>query len=357
MITRYRSFDDLKNDYFDEKEIKIIIDNKYGTKTFIAPHSFVNMKENMENTSIVKYENINNKESIKNISATENSFNFVLNASHPPYQIFHALFCNVFIINSILKKVNHLNIYVSNSFYDKYLFEDKRKEDHLKIRNLFTDYLKFLGIEDRVSFISLEEGYYKIENCINFYINDSISYSFEISHGDVVLLKNFYKENKSKSNFNYKKIYLRRNNGYSRTPHQEKLLSEYFEELGFVSVQLQEYEIPDQIAILDQAEIIAGFSGSAFTNLVFSSDKKMVIELTYTPDTTSYYEINNKDFGNLQNSAIEMLNIRYSFNWSNLLNLFNHNVLKIEFPLIDNCSQAVEILKQDKYFNHAINVV
>jgi hypothetical protein len=82
-------------------------------------------------------------------------------------------------------------------------------------------------------------------------------------------------------------------------------------------------------------------------------DKKLVIELTYTPNKKQYYEY--EECGS--DEIFEIKNLRYLFNWSSLLNIFGHDVFKIELPDIDNGQEAVDMLKKDQYFINLINMI
>jgi hypothetical protein len=82
-------------------------------------------------------------------------------------------------------------------------------------------------------------------------------------------------------------------------------------------------------------------------------DKKLVVELTYTPNKKQYYKYEEC----IDDQEFENKNLRYSFDWSNLLNLFGHDVFKIELPKIDNGKEAVDLLQKNQYFIKLINMI
>jgi hypothetical protein len=352
MIIKDISFKNFKENFFDENNSEILINNKFGEKYIIFKNIVIKINNDLSKSYCVKKNNINKvkeKNNVIKINQKDNEFGIVLNRINLPNQIFHILFCNLYIINTILSKVDHLNIYINKDFYDKCIFEN---DSIVEKTNTFKSYLKLLGLLDRVSFKILDEGYYEGNNFICVYSNSDVSEGFSFSYEDVKLLKEQYLKVENKKNYNYNKIYLNRKSFHSRTVDDENILSDYFESLGFKSIALEDYSLKDQIDILSKADVIVGISGSSFTNLVFV-DKKLVVELTYTPNKKQYYEY--EECGN--DEIFEVKNLRYSFNWSSLLNIFDHDVFKIELSKIDNGQEAVDMLKKDQYFINLINMI
>jgi len=74
-----------------------------------------------------------------------------------------------------------------------------------------------------------------------------------------------------------KRIYISRNNASGRRKFNELAVQKILEKYDFEPIQPELYSIKDQIAIFSNAEIIAGGSGAAFTNLIFCKANCKVI--------------------------------------------------------------------------------
>ena len=75
-----------------------------------------------------------------------------------------------------------------------------------------------------------------------------------------------------------KKIFLLRKNASKRRNFNEDEVFSALKKYGFIGIFPEEYSISDQVTIFHQAEIIAGGSGAAMTNIICctSSCKVMI---------------------------------------------------------------------------------
>lgn len=76
-----------------------------------------------------------------------------------------------------------------------------------------------------------------------------------------------------------KRFYIIRE-GYTRKITNESEVRELFADRGWALIAPEKLSIPDQIALFRDAEAIAGLHGSALTNILWSSSKTSVFELT-----------------------------------------------------------------------------
>lgn len=77
-------------------------------------------------------------------------------------------------------------------------------------------------------------------------------------------------------------IYLTRAHGDPRTPNNAQL-EQVARDLGFSLVRAEQYNFFDQMAIFQNAQVIIGASGAAFTNLIFC--RKGTLALIWKPKT------------------------------------------------------------------------
>jgi hypothetical protein len=361
MIIKYDSFVDLKNDFFKNTKIINYTNDEFAVRYFTAESIKIEITKNLEHGGLL----VTLKETLDKeteiIESKNNEINFLLNPRHQPHQIFHCMFYSVYILNTIAKKFKdvNINVYVSETFYKTFIDESLpnlkvvASKDIIPI-NYFKEYLMFLETFDRFNFKIIKNGSFQVNNAICAYIPYTLSEENALGYEDIKFLKekNIFIEKDKK----FKKIYLRRDNFYGRTPENESDLSDYLNSIGFISIRLEEFSIENQIKILENADLIVGFSGSCFTNLAFTKNKKFVIELTHTPKSKKYYDEEEFEQTN-NNSRREYLNLRYTFPWSRMINLFGHDVLRLEFHQVDNCKEIVENLIENKHFQYICNMI
>lgn len=75
------------------------------------------------------------------------------------------------------------------------------------------------------------------------------------------------------------RIYISRSKANRRKILNEDELTDFLEREGFSSVNLEDYNIFEQAAIINNADIIIGTHGAGLANMVFLDKKKIVIEL------------------------------------------------------------------------------
>jgi hypothetical protein len=76
-----------------------------------------------------------------------------------------------------------------------------------------------------------------------------------------------------------KKIFISRKGASSRRKYNEEEICVFLKERGFDIIVPQEYSIFEQIAIFNNADIIIGGSGAAFTNLIFCNQNAKIFIL------------------------------------------------------------------------------
>lgn len=64
------------------------------------------------------------------------------------------------------------------------------------------------------------------------------------------------------------KIFLARKSGTARSYNQNEIL-EYFQQIGFTALYLDEYSFLEQVSIFNQAKFIIGPTGAAWSNIIF----------------------------------------------------------------------------------------
>jgi capsular polysaccharide biosynthesis protein len=76
-----------------------------------------------------------------------------------------------------------------------------------------------------------------------------------------------------------KRFFITRKNSSGKRPFNENEVFETLKMFGFECIAPEEYLLEDQIALFNNAEIIVGGSGAAFSNLLYCNDKCKVIIL------------------------------------------------------------------------------
>lgn len=90
-----------------------------------------------------------------------------------------------------------------------------------------------------------------------------------------------------------KKIYLKRGNGTDRKLLNEDSIISALKNYGFEIIDTGNLSIYEQVSLVQQAKIIVSVHGAALTNLLFSPDNLMVVEL-FSSDyfrTDCYYTL------------------------------------------------------------------
>lgn len=92
-----------------------------------------------------------------------------------------------------------------------------------------------------------------------------------------------------------KKLYLKRGENAARKIINEKSIIKFLQDNGFLVADLGDLSIYEQITLMQQAKIVISAHGAALSNLLFSQDNAVVIEL-FSPDyfrTDCYYTLSS----------------------------------------------------------------
>jgi capsular polysaccharide biosynthesis protein len=82
------------------------------------------------------------------------------------------------------------------------------------------------------------------------------------------------------------RVFLTRQPGSNRWCHETPLVEQLFSDRGFTVVRPELLKLPDQIALVRRAEVVAGFAGSGMFHLMFAKTPKRVVLVRsagYTP--------------------------------------------------------------------------
>jgi capsular polysaccharide biosynthesis protein len=161
-------------------------------------------------------------------------------------------------------------------------------------------------IIDSLKIFDIPIYYYNIRNTIkvsNLYavkipIIGAYNESF-LSNMRLLFLKNLNIELKNKAS---RKIYISRKKAKRRKISNEDALLELLYTYGFESVFLEDYEIQDQIKLLNDAKIVVSCHGAGLTNILFMQPDSKVIEL----------KANNNDYWCFFTLA-RLANLHYSY--------------------------------------------
>lgn len=163
-----------------------------------------------------------------------------------------------------------------------------------EIFNLFKDDFNFLLVENS-RFIKVKEACFVRNNywCKHGpYISPSIRKYFTDKMFDNPEVHNLFEKK-------YDRVYIKRKEN-SRTIINNDEIENIFKEYGFEIISFEDYNLVEQAYIVNNCTIIAGLHGAGFTNLIFSNDKLIVIELqNYAIVPTFFflsYQLNLKYF-------------------------------------------------------------
>lgn len=84
------------------------------------------------------------------------------------------------------------------------------------------------------------------------------------------------------------KIFLARKFGTVRSYNQDEVL-EYFEELGFTALYLEDYSFLEQVVIFNQAKFIIGPTGAAWSNIIFCQPSTQA--LSWLPEQIAEFSV------------------------------------------------------------------
>lgn len=131
--------------------------------------------------------------------------------------------------------------------------------------------LRLTGYEDRVCFV--EDGVYRFEK---LHILSRLSTTADVSPFAIEWLNR--KMKKSKVGTSKKRIYVSRADAKIRFVVNEQEVLDILSDFGFETVTMSQYPLEKQIEIFQQAEIVVGSHGAAFSHVAFMEPGATFIE-------------------------------------------------------------------------------
>ncbi len=134
----------------------------------------------------------------------------------------------------------------------------------------------------------------------------------------------------TQSNINSKnKIYISRKNFFDRSLKNEKKVEKLFLSKGYKIIQPEKLSFEEQVRAFNEASIIVGPGGAAFTNLLFCSEGATVVNFIneYNKDFclfsnianivgANYYHMAGKDIKSKFLDNKDLLVSKYGYNWN-----------------------------------------
>lgn len=347
-FTTFTNFNDviLKNNNFTK-----IKEFRFGPRYFYGD-VLIKVNEKKNKISYLRPAKKEDLQSYKLFETKDNRLNIIFEPNDP-HQVFHCLIYNILSIVPLVESIDNIDIYLTkNNFNLLNIDGNGINTEH----NFFMSYLKLILDKD-INFIPIDLN--SLDSNI-YYMKDYVVVHIPEKHGITKETLDIVQKNlKGLDPVEgvSRKVYLKRSDSkYKRVPKNENIFEEYFKELGFSTIELSDYSVKEQISIIQNADILIGWSGSSFSNIFFSYNDKILIDLTYLPDKTFYYGEGLED--NLlytnQPGNLETQSTRYNFDWSILSTVYNCTYMKINFEKIDTCEQALPILQNNKWFNSII---
>ena len=266
---------------------------------------------------ISKYKNFYSEDFIKNFKTKKKKFKSL---------------SNIFVLGSSPGDNYYRNIM---TFLPRVFFNKNKKIKlaiHRKTSNKFRNFLQDLSVKMNfeIQFIFLDDNFYSFINSqIPQFLNEKQS---------IKILNSLKIPNVS----NKQKIYITRQNCFSRNVVNESDIIERLEKLNFKAFDLNNLTIFEQIKLFSNAEVIVSATGSALVNTVFCNKGTKVIEIS-----PKY----NFDFENL-----------FKFRYSYISDILELNYKRVEAdPLeINKSSKNVDkiinsnVIKKSNYYKNLI---
>ena len=264
----------------------------------------------------VKYQNFYTKNFVENFKKNYKNFK---------------TFSNIFVLGSSSNDNYYRNIV---TFLPRIFFN---KEKNIKLclhrnsSNKFRNFIKILAnkMNINVQFIYLDDGFYKFQNSTmpQFFKKKD---SFKILN----TLKN--------KNLRNEKIYISRQNCSYRNIINESDIIEKLKKLNFRIVDLNDFDIFQQIELFSNASVIITATGSALANLVFCNPGTKIFEIS--PKYKYEYENN---FKTRYSYIADILNLK----WKKI------NADPVNIKSIDKKSKLIinaKIIKESNYYKDLI---
>ena len=205
--------------------------------------------------------------------------------------------------NSFVLGSSPADNYFSNliHFFPRIFFNNEKKINlviHRNLSNKFRNLIKLICFmrDIDVTFRFVDDGFYKFER-------SSIPQFLDIN-SSIKILKYFIdKILITKKTLNFRpKIYIRRENSHYRMILNEADLIDKLRKNDFEIINLQHFEILDQMKIFSNAEVIISPHGSNLSNIIFCNKGTKVIEIS--PAFKNPYEENiSARYKSLSNST------------------------------------------------------
>ncbi|MBZ9779434.1 glycosyltransferase family 61 protein [Psychroflexus sp. CAK8W] len=203
----------------------------------------------------------------------------------------------------------------------------------LKIKNLL------LNFKEEFDFKFIDDRFLYLKNVYKF---KHVSWA---KHAPLITpdIANFFKKRILNQNYKiktYEKIFIGRRNTTNRKIKNDEEIISVFENFNFKVIYLEDFSIPEQAYLFNNANYIAGLHGAGFTNLIFCEPNTKIIELQNLVNVTTYFMISHQ------------LNLNYYYI---LPNEFDFD--KIKHPYIESRSFFQQKLKDTSYNINEINIL
>ena len=197
-----------------------------------------------------------------------------------------------------------------------------------KFRNFIRDICEKMNI--KIQFVFLDDNFYKFSN--------SQLPQFLNLHDSVKILNHLKIKNENPQD----KIFVTRQNASYRNLVNESDLIQQLKPLGFRVVDLNNFDIFEQIDIFSNSKYIISPTGSALANIVFCNAGSTIIEITpqYNFDYEDYFKLRYK-------SIAELLNLKHIY-----IEADSVSIDKIEKNIESKIS--TKILNESNYYKNLI---
>ena len=263
-----------------------------------------------------KYDNFYTEEFIKNFDDNKDNFK---NLS------------DIFILGSSSQDNYYRNI---TAFLPRIFFHSKNKIKlgiHRNSSNKFRNFLELLckQMNIKISFVYLDDNFYN-------FTNSEIPQFFNMQQS-ALLLNKLRIKNKLKKN----KIYISRQNCNYRNLVNEDDVIIKLKGLGFQILDLNDYEISEQVNLFSNAEIVVSPTGSGLTNIVFCKKGTKIFEIS------PKYQFEYEDTFKYRFSGIsEVLNLKYC--------RINADSIEIDKTKKSNNFLSANVLENSNYYKNLI---
>lgn len=239
--------------------------------------------------ALLKYDNKQNIFFIEKEKEKEKILNGIYLGGNYSYNYYHFLieFITKFEILNKIKLDKNIPLIVDKNMMKISQFKeliDKFNVDKREI--IYIDKNKIYSVED---LYYIDTATYIPPNLKNGLILESKDTLFDIDK--LSYLRFFLASEIKKDNKYPQKIFLSRKNATNRRRFNENEVKNLLEKNGFITIYPETMSINEQINYFNNAKIIVGGGGGAFTNLLFCNNKCQVILLTNHKIKTSLFSI------------------------------------------------------------------